>query len=63
MITVSAETALEILVGLDVPAREASADLDAMSAHVNCAGHTVFLPEGGTLGIRALADGRFAVAI
>lgn len=60
---ISAQELIEIMVALNVPSAMASDDVNALAAHAYCTGHTVFLPDGGTMGVKHTGNGKFTVAV
>jgi hypothetical protein len=46
------ESAVEFLTELDYPREQAATDVEWVSWHVHCAGHTLYLPAGGTVVLR-----------
>jgi len=57
-VTLPRQPAIELLTELGDT--DAAANAETVGRHVNCAGHTVFLPSGGTLGLR-YRDGAYEI--
>jgi hypothetical protein len=57
-VVLTRKLAVEMLTEMGQPTHVAAADIETVSWHVNCSGHTVFLPNGKTAFLRHRDNGR-----